>query len=155
MATSNSDPHQGRQLFELFNEIGIINQLASTRFQRALPDGLTLSQFSVLNNFARLGGTRTPAQLAKAFQVTKGAMTNTLKRLDQRGCISITPDPADARSKIVAITEAGLALRERAIEAANVELATVGNLLDPAWVDETLPGLRNLREVLDKARDGE
>ena len=64
-------------LFTLFNEIGIGNQLSSTRFERALPKGLTTSQFSVLNNFVRLGGTRSPKQLANAFQVTKGAMTNT------------------------------------------------------------------------------
>ena len=93
----SEDTHPHQQLFEFFNEIGIINQLSSTRFERVLPPGLSLAQFSVLNNFARLGGTRTPAQLASAFQVTKGAMTNTLKKLAAGGYINITPDPADGR----------------------------------------------------------
>jgi len=142
-------------LFEMFNEIGIINQLASNRFQRVLPEGLTLSQFSVLNNFARLGGTRTPAQLASAFQVTRGAMTNTLKKLSQRGCIEINADPADARSKIVSITPQGLALRKQAIAAANGELEVVSGWIDVQWVERVLPELRVLRAALDTARDVE
>ena len=34
-------PHQN--LFELFDEIGMINQLGRTRFELELPSGLTLS----------------------------------------------------------------------------------------------------------------
>ncbi len=143
-----------QQLFEFFNEIGIINQLSSTRFERVLPDGLTLSQFSVLNNFARLGGTRTPAQLANAFQVTKGAMTNTLKKLAARGCIELQPDPADGRSKIVAVTPAGLKLRETAIKAALDELSDIGAQVDTKWVAQVLPKLREVRSALDEARQG-
>ena len=36
--------------FAVLNEIGIINQLSSTRFEALLPGGLTQPQFSVLNN---------------------------------------------------------------------------------------------------------
>ena len=151
-AMTNKSEHQ--RLFEFFNEIGIINQLASNRFERALPKGLTLSQFSVLNNFARLGGTRTPAQLADAFQVTKGAMTNTLKKLALRGCIDIQPDPADGRSKIVTVTDAGLALRETALQAAFTELADIGDMVDADWVVEVLTRLREVRSALDEARQG-
>ena len=142
-------------LFAFFNEIGIVNQLASTRFERALPDGLTLSQFSVLNNFARLGGTRTPAQLANAFQVTRGAMTNTLKKLEARGAITIDSDPEDGRGKIVSITRSGLALRNRAIKSAMAELEPLAGILELAWVEKMLPELRNLRAQLDRARDGD
>ena len=141
------------KLFEFFNELGIINQLASNRFERVLPDGLTLSQFSVLNNFARLGGTRTPAQLASAFQVTRGAMTNTLKKLAARGAVEMRPDPEDGRGKIVRITPKGLALREQAVQRANSELIDLGNTLDPQWVSDVLPELKKLRADLDRARD--
>lgn len=139
-------------LFEFFNELGIINQLASTRFERSLPDGLTLSQFSVLNNFARLGGTRTPAQLADAFQVTKGAMTNTLKKLSAKRFVTVRTDPDDGRGKIVEITELGLATRERALLLAFRELSDLENLVDLAWVERMLPELRALRAALDEAR---
>ncbi len=142
-------------LFAFFNEVGIVNQLASNRFERVLPDGLTLSQFSVLNNFARLGGTRTPAQLANAFQVTRGAMTNTLKKLEARGAITIDSDPEDGRGKIVRMTRSGLALRNRAIKSAMAELEPLTEFVDLAWVEKVLPELRRLRAHLDRARDGE
>ena len=93
--------------FKVFNEIGIIHQLGSTAFEKTLPDGLKISQFSVLNHFVRLGDDSTPLQLANAFQVTKGAMTNTLKRLLDRELITIRPDPKDGRRKRVFITEKG------------------------------------------------
>ena len=142
-------------LFAFFNEVGIVNQLASNRFERALPDGLTLSQFSVLNNFARLGGTRTPAQLANAFQVTRGAMTNTLKKLETRGAITIDSDPEDGRGKIVRMTRSGLALRNRAIKSAMAELEPLTEFVDLTWMEQVLPELRRLRAHLDRARDGE
>ncbi len=138
--------------FELFNEIGIINQLATTRFERVLPENLTLSQFSVLNNFVRLGGSRTPLQLANAFQVTKGAMTNTLKKLAARDCIKITADPSDGRGKIVEITAKGVALREAAIVAAMDELADMRGHLSSEALQTLLPQLRGLRAALDAAR---
>ena len=49
--------------FEVLNEVGIIDQLASTAFTRVLPRPMTIAQFSVLNHFLRLGHAwRTPAQ---------------------------------------------------------------------------------------------
>jgi lipopolysaccharide export system permease protein len=69
-------------LFALLNEIGIIEQLARNRFERAQPDGLRLPHFAVLNHLVRLGDGRTPGQIARAFQLTKATMTNTLQRLE-------------------------------------------------------------------------
>ncbi|MGH6951145.1 MAG: MarR family winged helix-turn-helix transcriptional regulator, partial [Vitreimonas sp.] len=64
--------------FRALNEIGIINQLAQTIFERVMPAGMTLAQFIVLNHFVRLGGSRSPAELASAFQLTRATMTSTL-----------------------------------------------------------------------------
>ncbi len=148
---SQSEEHIARA-FVFFNEIGIISQLGSTQFQRALPDGLTQSQFFVLNNFVRLGGTRTPAQLASAFEVTKGAMTNTLNKLEARGCVVIEGDPGDGRRKIVRITPKGKATRERAIKAAAPLLESLAQVLEPADLDQVLPVLQKVRAWLDDAR---
>lgn len=153
MNPSDSSSKDTQSLFVLLNEIGIINQLASTRFAHVLPAGLTLSQFSVLNNFVRLGGTRTPAQLAQAFQVTKGAMTNTLKRLHDKKCINIKADPEDGRSKLVSITPAGIRLRNKAVAAANEELDVIANLMDDDVLEVVLPKLQRLRAQLDRARE--
>lgn len=139
--------------FEVFNEIGIIEQLVRNRFERTLPAGLTLSQFGVLNNFVRLGGERSPAGLANAFQVTRPTMTNTLQRLESAGLVSIRPDPSDGRAKIVTITEAGRAMREACISAQMPLIAELDGLLPRDDLVALLPGLRQLRILLDKARD--
>ncbi len=140
-------------LFELFNEIGIIDQLVGTRFERALPAGLTISQFSVLNHFVRLGGERTPKQLADAFQVTKGAMTNTLSKLAAKGLVEIAPSSTDGRSKIVTITEAGAAMRERAIADALAAMRDVADAVSEAEARALLEPLRSIRAWLDSHRD--
>jgi DNA-binding MarR family transcriptional regulator len=139
--------------FEFFNEIGIIEQLARTAVERVLPRGITLSQFSVLNHFVRLGGERSPAGLANAFQVTRQTMTNTLQRLEAAGLVTSRPDPADGRAKIITITDAGRAMRQRCIEAQAPLLADLGDRLPEADLAALLPGLRRVRILLDSARD--
>ena len=141
------------QLFELFNEIGIINQLASNRFERALPEGLTTAQFSVLNHFVRLGGERSPKRLAGAFQVTKGAMTNTLSKLEKKGLIRVVPDPTDGRAKVVSITPEGVALRHRAIAEATRAMADLQSVVSSEQAQAMLPALREIRAYLDEHRD--
>ena len=73
----------------LFSELFMADQLARNRLSKALPKGMELSHFSVLNHLARANEERTPAQLARLFHVTRGAMTNTLNRLEWAGHIHI------------------------------------------------------------------
>ncbi|MFT6438195.1 MAG: DNA-binding MarR family transcriptional regulator [Candidatus Azotimanducaceae bacterium] len=141
--------------FEILNEIGIINQLSTSRFERSLGDGLTRSQFSVLNNFVRLGGTRTPAELADAFQVTRGAMTNTLKRLADRGCIKIDVSDEDRRSKIVTITAQGRRLRNSSIAATQSDLAELVEAVGEQTLRNLQPLLTKLRVYLDDHRSAD
>lgn len=136
--------------FEVFNEIGIIEQLARTRVERVLP--ISLAQFSILNNFVRLGGERSPAGLADAFQVTRQTMTSTLARLEAAGLVAIRPDPGDGRAKIVSITEAGRAMRQRCLDAQAPLLAELQALLPEAELAALLPGLKRLRILLDSNR---
>jgi DNA-binding MarR family transcriptional regulator len=71
----------------LFGELLTADQLARNRISKALPKGMELSHFSVLNHLAGVQDERTPAQLAKAFHITRGAMTNTLSKLEWAGHI--------------------------------------------------------------------
>lgn len=80
-----------------------------------MPKGMELSHFMVLNHFSRLGGEKTPAQLARVFHVTKGAMTNTIRKLDDAGYVHVRPDWDDARRKWVSLSPAGQAARDRAV----------------------------------------
>lgn len=139
--------------FRVFNEIGIIEQLARNRFERELPDGLRLPQFSVLNHCVRLGDDRGPGQLARAFQVSKAAMTNTLQRLEAKGLVELRPDPSDGRGKRVFLTERGRAVRERAVRAVVPVVREIEDAVPETDLAKLLPGLERLRVALDEARE--
>lgn len=155
---NNNEPEQlpvsvDPQLFVFFNEIGIIEQLSRSAFERVLPRGMTLPQFAVLNHFVRLGGPKTPAQLASAFQVSRATMTNTLKRLDEAGLIQSLRDPDDGRSKKIDITPAGRDMREFAIAAIMPTLTSLSQRIDVRGLMEILPTLQAVRAGLDENRD--
>jgi DNA-binding MarR family transcriptional regulator len=133
----------------LFAELLIVDQLARSRITRLLPRGMELSQFSVLNHLARLGDERTPAQLARSFHVTRGAMTNTLAKLAWAGHIHIRPDWEDARQKFVAISPAGRAARDEAVASIAPLISDVVQALGPERVRAVLPVLRELRARLE------
>ncbi|MFL2838842.1 MAG: MarR family winged helix-turn-helix transcriptional regulator [Pseudohongiellaceae bacterium] len=98
MAKTNED--MGMEIFGFFTEVSIIAQLSISLFERHLPEGLTHSQFGVLNWFHRVDDeAATPGRLAAAFQVTPGAMTNTLKRLGAKALIKVEPDASSGRRK--------------------------------------------------------
>lgn len=141
------------KLFTFFNEIGIIEQLSRSAFERVMPRGMTAPQFSVLNHFVRLGGPKTPAQLASAFQVSRATMTNTLKRLEEAHLIHTTRDPADGRSKKVDITSAGRDMREHVIAAIMPQLSTLTQRIDVAALMEIIPTLQAVRAEMDDSRN--
>lgn len=140
-------------LFTFFNEIGIVDQLARTAFERVLPKGLTVPQFSVLNHFVRLGGPRTPAQLASSFQVSRATMTNTLKRLDDAGFIVAERDPNDGRSKKIDITQSGRDIREVAVGSLMPLLAEMSTRFDLSAIASLIPTLQAVRIELDNSRE--
>ena len=102
---------------QVFAEIGAIDQLATLRIERVLPDGLTNAQFVVLNHLVLRGQAFTPVQLARTFQVTKAAMTNTVQRLAAAELIKVESDASDGRKKLVSITPKGVAAQERCLMA--------------------------------------
>jgi|TARA_Y100000815_G_scaffold248844_1_gene250260 DNA-binding MarR family transcriptional regulator len=132
----------------LFSELFMADQLARTRLTKVLPKGMELSQFSVLNHLSRIGEEKTPAQLAQAFHVTRGAMTNTLSKLEWAGHVHIRPDWDDARRKWVTISPAGRRARDAAIHAISPLLAEVIADIGAENVRAVLPVLRALRQKL-------
>ena len=133
----------------LFSEIVIVEQLARTRLSRVLPRGMELSHFMVLNHLAGVGGEKAPAQLARTFHVTKGAMSNTIRRLDAAGYVHVRPDWEDGRRKWIGISPAGLAARNRAVGAIAPVFDDVAEDLGIDRMRTALPVLRRLRELLD------
>lgn len=127
----------------------MVETLTRARLARVLPKGMELSHFMVLNHFARLGGERTPAQLARAFRLTRGAMSNTLARLDAAGYVHIRPDWDDGRKKWVSLSPTGRAARDQAVAAIEPVFDDVVAGLGLDRMRGALPVLRRLRELLD------
>ncbi len=129
----------------LFSEIFMVDQLARARLAKVLPKGMELSHFSVLNHLAHAQSERSPAQLAAAFSVTRGAMTNKLQKLERAGQIHIRPDWDDARRKHVAISPAGLQARDIALAAIAPTVVQVVDSIGADKIRGVLPVLRELR----------
>ena len=133
----------------LFGELFMADQLARNRLSKALPKGMELSHFSVLNHLARVQDERTPAQLARAFHVTRGAMTNTLAKLEIAGHIHIRPDWDDARQKFVGLSPSGRSARDAAVHSVAPLIAEVVRALGADRVRAVIPVLRELRIRLE------
>jgi len=136
----------------LFSEIFMADALARNRLSRALPKGMEISHFSVLNHLARANAEKSPAQLAKTFHVTRGAMTNTLSKLERAGHIHIRPDWDDARRKYVAISPAG---RQACDAALQVVAPIVAEVVEAIGLDKVRAALPVLREVRLRLGDGD
>ena len=95
---------------------------------------------------------KSPQDLAAAFQVTKGAMTNTLKQLDSKGFVKITPSETDGRSKIVSISDNGRAAHVDAQAALAEVFQDFVAHFSFEDVNALIPGLEKIRIWLDENR---
>ncbi|NSX53494.1 MarR family winged helix-turn-helix transcriptional regulator [Parasulfitobacter algicola] len=145
--------HEFSKYFQLFNEIGILEQLSRAMLEARLPTGLLASHFSVINHLIRVQDGRTPVELARAFQVAKTTMTHTLSGLEKHGFIEMRANPDDKRSKCVWLTDQGRAFRQNAIRGLEPDFHNLLDALSPEDIDATLPNLTKLRMFMDKARD--
>lgn len=132
----------------LFSEVLAADQMVRARLSKVLPKGMEISHFSVLNHLAHIMEERTPAQLAETFHVTRGAMTNTLSKLEWAGYVHIRPDWDDARRKMVAISPAGRQARDHAVGSITPLINQVVEKLGDRQVREALPILREMRRQL-------
>jgi DNA-binding MarR family transcriptional regulator len=113
-----------RDLPDLDLEVeGIVDriQYLQRHLRRAMEEtlaehGLTHGEWSVLGHLRRTeGGRQTPGHLARRSDLSTGAMTNRLDRLEQAGLVTRVPDPDDRRSVQVELTRAGHEAWERSV----------------------------------------
>ena len=137
--------------FAAMTEISIIAHLADTAFARRLQDGLTTAQFSVLNHLLRLEAQQTIGELARALQVSQPTMSSTVRRLEEKGFVTLVPDRDDRRIRRVAVSRAGAAARKKAVQALDGAKNELAALSQKEW-KQLLPLLNKLRVALDSAR---
>lgn len=138
----------------LFSEMLIADQLVRARLSRALPKGMELSHFTVLNYLAQTPVERSPAELARIFHLTRGAMTNTLAKLEWAGHVHVRPDWDDARRKRVAISPAGIAARQTALAAILPIMSRAVEDIGAQKTRTAIPVLREIRQKFEGPHEG-
>lgn len=76
-------------------------------------------EFDVLATLRRSGAPYmlTPTDLYEAAMISSGSMTNRIDRLEKSGFVRRTDNPADKRGTLVCLTQVGIELIDRALEA--------------------------------------
>ncbi len=137
--------------WRIFNWIGIIDQLATTRAGRALDElKLPFPQFVMLNHFShRPAEAKTVTSVASALQQPQPGVTKTVQKLVARKFLKADPAPGDGRSKLLTITPKGLEMQARAVAAFVPQFAEVFSGWDDAEMEMLARQLDRLKVWLD------
>jgi DNA-binding MarR family transcriptional regulator len=112
------------------------------RFDEALrPVGITNGQFSLMMSLNRPEPPHM-GSVAGLLGVDRTTLTAALKPLQRRGLIKVSADPADRRSRVLALTPQGRRLLERAVPIWRSTHAAVEALLPDGDPDRLRKNLR-------------
>ncbi len=136
----------------IFSEFFAVDNLIKSNISQKLPSNMELSHFTVLNYFFHLKAEKTPAQLAKIFRVTKGAMTNTITKLEKKGYVHSRPDWEDGRKKLISISDSGILAREVAIRNIRPVFLNLVQNLSHEKLKSAMSVLREIRLHLSKMK---
>lgn len=103
----------------IVDRISTINKRVRGALKETLSDyGITPEDWHVLTTLRLRKGSRpvTPGALARGLDLSSGATTSRLDRLEDAGYIRRLPDPSDRRGVLVELTDEGRAVWEEAIE---------------------------------------
>ena len=135
----------------LFTRLTRVGLLVEAFQHRCLdPFGLRFIDYSVLRVLELVGEPHrmSPTELSEIVVRSSGGMTQILDRLERAGLVARTPDPADRRKVLVALTDDGM----RTADAANVRYAAERERLladlSPDEVQRLDDAIHRLLEVL-------
>lgn len=137
--------------WRIFNWIGIIDQLATTRAAKALDElKLPFPQFVMLNHFShRPNEAKTVTGVASALQQPQPGVTKTIQKMVARKLLKADPAPGDGRSKLITITPKGLETHARAVAAFVPQFAEVFSGWDDAEMETLMRLLDRLKVWMD------
>jgi DNA-binding MarR family transcriptional regulator len=120
---------------------GIVDRISglSKRLQRSMNETLAefhldTGDYKVLGALSQAGEPHrsTPGRLAKRMELSSGAMTNRLDRMEEAGLVRRLPDPDDRRGVLVELTELGVRTYRDAVGVQAKKEALVTGGLDAA-----------------------
>lgn len=101
MAARPDDP-SGRAIVELLQQLGAHMHAVGTRF--AAREDLHATDVQALSALAMAGGHLGAGELARSLELTSGATTRLIDRLERVGHVARTTDPDDRRRRVISIT---------------------------------------------------
>jgi DNA-binding MarR family transcriptional regulator len=159
--TETSD-HVDRWLEEIRGELppdldltveGVVDRILGIgrRLQKLLDEtlaghGLSHGEWKVLSSLRWAGSPyrRSAGELARIADLSSGAMTNRLDRLEEAGLVLRLPDPNDRRGVLLELTDKGRALWQEAIGAQAEKEALFASALTKAEQEQLNGLLRRL-----------
>ena len=138
---------------------GIVDRIngLSRRIKRMMEEtlterSLTWGEWKVLGLLRHSNDSyrRSPGFLAVHAELSSGAMTNRLDRLEEAGLIRRLPDPSDRRGIQVELTEAGIRAYDESTAAQAAKEALVTSALNTKEKDELNALLRRLMLVAEQ-----
>ena len=132
------------------SHLSALRQLVEIYYHRLLkPYRISYSEYRVLSTLrTRPRDFRaTPHDLNRAAQITSAGMTRTLERLEAAGHVDRIPNPADRRSVLVGLTDAGWEFAETIVRDLNARHA---EMLGAVPESERKAELDMLRSVIGR-----
>lgn len=105
---------------------------------------LTLSQFEVLQALKHADEGISLKELEKRIHVAQSTTTGIVSRMEQKGMVTLTPDPRDRRAKVISVTHEGRLLADRA----SVAMKETGHRLFGALTETELQILQSLLQKM-------
>lgn len=137
-------PESSNLAADLLSAVARLNRLANQRSRRELP----WAQARLLSTIEDRGQARI-SDLAALDNCSQPTMTTQVRRLEDSGLVSRTPDPADARAVLIRITPAGV----RALQQVRVDRAAVINPLLDQLSKADRETLRNAVDAFERLLD--
>ncbi|WP_158437915.1 MarR family winged helix-turn-helix transcriptional regulator [Naasia lichenicola] len=109
--------------------IRLIRSADSVRHRLATLDQLGPTEVRAVSRIGQAGQV-TPKMLATALEMTTGAVTAILDRLETAGLLRRLPNPADRRSTLIELTAEGKTVSDRMYVEFNQVVASVTKFLD-------------------------
>ena len=131
----------------IVDRIGGLNKRLNREMEETLADfDLNFGEWKVLGTLWRVGEPHrsSPGELARMEDLSSGAMTNRLDRLEEAGYIRRLPDPSDRRAVQVELTDKGRRTWEKAVAAQAEKEAVVASALTEREKQQLTSLLRKL-----------
>lgn len=101
-----------------------------------------------LATLAQEGGSATPGRLCALSGLSKGRISNIVRSLEEKGYVTKSPSPSDARSVVVELTAKGRAFTDAHEHALCAHAAALLRQLGPRDAQDAVRILRHLSEIM-------